>query len=157
MNRSLSTHFSSQTCEWSTPDDLFAELDAVFHFDLDACATAENAKCARYFTKEDDTLRQRWRGTVWMNPPYGREIGHFMRKAFEESRQGATVVCLVPARTDTAWWHRYARKGQVIFLRGRLRFGNASASAPFPSAIVIFWGGRLGVAVRPSPCTHVEP
>jgi len=83
-----------------------------------------------------------------MNPPYGRAIAAFLRKAHEESLSGATVVCLVPSRTDTAWWHRYARQGQIIFLRGRLRFGEARASAPFPSAIVIFWGGRLGNAIR---------
>jgi phage N-6-adenine-methyltransferase len=142
-------HFSSRTSDWSTPDHLFAELNEVFHFDLDACATASNAKCGRYFTKEQDALKQSWRGTVWMNPPYGREIALFMRKAYEESLAGATVVCLVPSRTDTQWWHRYARRGQIIYLRGRLRFGGAETSAPFPSAVVIFWGGRLGRAVRP--------
>lgn len=147
-NDRLAVHFSSACDEWATPDDLFAELDDIFHFDLDACASAGNAKCKRYFSVEDDALRQRWRGTVWMNPPYGRRIGAFMQKAFEESKLGATVVCLVPSRTDTTWWHRYARQGQVIFLRGRLRFGGATSSAPFPSAIVIFWGGQLGHAVR---------
>lgn len=147
MNR-LDVHFSQRSDEWSTPSDLFAELDAIFHFDLDACASPANAKCDRYFTREQDALRQTWCGTVWMNPPYGRKIAAFMRKAFEASLLGATVVCLVPARTDTAWWHRYARQGQVIFLRGRLRFGGAESSAPFPSAIVIFWGGRLGEATR---------
>ncbi len=150
MKRSLAAHFSSETVEWSTPHDLFAELNAVFRFDLDACATAANAKCPRYFTKSDNALAQPWSGTVWMNPPYGREIEAFMRKAYEESLAGATVVSLVPARTDTSWWHRYARKGQVIFLRGRLRFGGSTSSAPFPSAIVIFWSGKLGAAIRPA-------
>ncbi len=146
----LAVHFSSACDEWATPDDLFAELDDIFHFDLDACASACNTKCTRFFSKEQDALRQRWQGTVWMNPPYGRRIGAFMQKALDESKLGATVVCLVPSRTDTVWWHRYARQGQIIFLRGRLRFGGASASAPFPSAIVIFWGGQLGRAVRSS-------
>jgi phage N-6-adenine-methyltransferase len=150
MRRDLSAHFSSDSAEWSTPDDLFRELDEVFHFDLDACASASNCKCERYFSKDDDALVRSWQGTVWMNPPYGRHIERFMRKAYEESIRGATVVCLVPARTDTAWWHRYARKGQVHFLRGRLRFGGAASSAPFPSAVVIFWSGALGVASRPS-------
>ena len=86
-----------------------------------------------------------------MNPPYGREIAGFMRKAYEESLVGATVVCLVPSRTDTEWWHRYAKRGQIILLRRRLKFGGATSSAPFPSAIVIFWGGRLGQAIRPEP------
>lgn len=144
-----SIHFSTGNVEWSTPDELFGELSGIFHFDLDACASPANAKCPRYFTKEQDALRQSWRGTVWMNPPYGREIADFMRKAYEESLGGATVVCLVPSRTDTGWWHRYAKRGQVIHLRGRLKFGGAPSSAPFPSAIVIFWGGRLGDATRP--------
>ena len=77
-----------------------------------------------------------------MNPPYGREIGKWMRKAYESSLYGATVVCLVPARTDTAWWHDYAMKGEVEFVRGRLKFGGSKASAPFPSAIVTFWAAR---------------
>jgi len=150
MRTGLQVHFSSASADWATPDDLFAELDTIFHFDLDACASPENAQCARYFTKDDDALRQRWTGTVWMNPPYGREINAFMSKAYEESLRGSTVVCLVPSRTDTAWWHKYARRGQVVFLRGRLKFGGARHSAPFPSAIVIFWSGRLGEATRPA-------
>jgi len=148
MSSRLDVHYSSRTDEWSTPDDFFAELNETFHFDLDACASPRNAKCARYFTREQDALQQRWQGKVWMNPPYGREIAAFMRKAYEESLLGATVVCLVPSRTDTQWWHRYAMRGQIIYLRGRLRFGGAETSAPFPSAIVIFWSGRLGHAVR---------
>lgn len=149
MASRLDVHFSSRNDAWSTPDDLFVEINDIFHFDLDACASTTNAKCSQFFTKEDDALEQRWRGTVWMNPPYGREISAFMRKAYKESLLGATVVCLVPSRTDTDWWHRYAKRGQIIYLRGRLKFGGAETSAPFPSAIVIFWGGRLGHAVRP--------
>ncbi len=149
MAPQLAVHFSSRSAEWSTPDDLFAELNDIFHFDLDACASPANAKCASFFSKEQDALQQRWSGVVWMNPPYGREIAAFMRKAYEESLLGATVVCLVPSRTDTDWWHRYAKRGQIIYLRGRLKFGGAVTSAPFPSAIVIFWGGCLGRATRP--------
>ncbi len=148
MSDRLSVHFSSRMTEWSTPDDLFAELDDIFHFDLDACATSENAKCSKFFSQEEDALCRRWCGRVWMNPPYGRAIAAFMKKAYEESLKGATVVCLVPSRTDTRWWHKYVKRGQVIFLRGRLRFGESSSSAPFPSAIVIFWGGQLGRSVR---------
>ena len=81
-----------------------------------------NAKCPHYFTKEEDALRQRWHGTAWMNPPYGREIAAFMRKAYQESIAGATVVCSVLSCAATDWWHRYAKCGQVIYLRGRLRF-----------------------------------
>lgn len=136
-------HFSSKSGEWSTPQDLFDDLNAIFHFDIDVCATPANAKCRQYFTKADDGLKQKWVGTAWMNPPYGRQIKGFIKKAYESSLEGATVVCLVPARTDTRWWHEYVTKGHVIFLRGRLKFGNGPYSAPFPSAIVIFWGGVL--------------
>ena len=148
IERRLAVHFSSASEDWATPADLFVELNDVFHFDLDACASSDNAKCPRFFSLDDNSLDQPWRGTVWLNPPYGRKIGEFIKKAYEESCRGATVVCLIPSRTDTAWWHRYVKHGQVIFLRGRLRFGGASTSAPFPSAIVIFWGGQLGRAVR---------
>lgn len=131
-------HFSSETCLWATPQAFFDTLNAEFGFETDVCALAENAKCPRYFTPEMDGLAQEWRGVCWMNPPYGREIGAWMRKAFESSKAGATVVCLVPARTDTAWWHDYARQGEVRFVRGRLKFGGHANSAPFPSAVVVF-------------------
>lgn len=133
-----SVHFSSATCEWATPQDLFDELDAQYRFELDVCATPENAKCARYFTRDDDGLAQTWEGICWCNPPYGREIGRWVRKAWEAAQAGATVVCLVPARTDTTWWHEYASKGEIVFLRGRVKFGEAAAGAPFPSALVAF-------------------
>jgi phage N-6-adenine-methyltransferase len=97
-----------------------------------------NAKCARFFTVADDGLSQPWAGKVFMNPPYGRTLGLWMEKAYQASLDGALVVCLVPARVDTAWWQDYARRGYVHFLRGRLKFGAATNSAPFPSAIVIF-------------------
>ena len=131
--------FSSRTEEWATPHDLFAVLDAEFGgFELDPCATSENATCPRFYTRTDDGLARPWSGRVFMNPPYGRTIGAWMAKALEESRRGSLVVCLVPARTDTAWWHDYAAGGEVRLLRGRLRFGNAGHSAPFPSAVVVF-------------------
>jgi phage N-6-adenine-methyltransferase len=129
---------SSESCEWETPRLYFEMLDSLYQFDLDVCATKENAKCKRYFTKEQDGLKQKWEGSCWMNPPYGREIVAWMKKAYESSLEGATVVCLVPARTDTAWWHDYAMKGKITFLRGRLKFGGAKHNAPFPSAIVVF-------------------
>ena len=133
--------FASDRMDWETPQSLFDELDAEFHFALDVCATDANHKAPAWYTPKVDGLKKRWRGVCWMNPPYGREIGKWMRKAYAESRDGATVVCLVPARTDTAWWHDYAIKGEVRFLRGRLRFVGAKNCAPFPSAIVIFRGG----------------
>jgi len=132
-------HFSCATVEWETPQSLFDELSWIYGgFTLDPCATPQNAKCTRYFTREDDGLRQRWEGKVFVNPPYGREIDRWVRKAFESSQGGALVVCLLPARTDTRWWQDYARRGHVWFLRGRLKFGNARNAAPFPSAIVTF-------------------
>jgi phage N-6-adenine-methyltransferase len=132
-------HFSSATDEWATPQLLFDELDHIFGgFTLDPCATPENAKCTHFFTRADDGLAKPWTGKVFMNPPYGREIGKWMRKAWEESLKGTLVVCLLPARVDTRWWHEYARKGHVYFLQGRLKFGSARNSAPFPSAIVTF-------------------
>lgn len=135
MNKAL---FSSATDLWETPQWLFDRLNDQYHFELDVCALPENAKCDRYFTPEQDGLQQEWTGVCWMNPPYGREIGKWVRKAYESAQAGATVVCLLPARTDTAWWHDYVMHGEITFLRGRLKFGNSKNSAPFPSAIVVF-------------------
>jgi phage N-6-adenine-methyltransferase len=134
-----SIHFKSQTDEWSTPRDFFNKLDMEFGpFDLDPCATPENAKCSRFFTRQQNGLNQKWIGKVWMNPPYGREIGKWISKAYESSLTGALVVCLVPARTDTAWFQDFAMRGEIRFIRGRLKFGGSKNSAPFPSAIVVF-------------------
>jgi phage N-6-adenine-methyltransferase len=134
---SLGVHGSSERHDWETPQDLFDELDAEFGFDLDVCATAETAKCARYLTPADDGLAQPWRGTCWMNPPYGSAIGDWVAKAAASAREGATVVCLVPARVDTGWWWDHCRHGEVRFLRGRLRFDGGGTGAPFPSAVVV--------------------
>ena len=130
--------FTSSSDLWATPIEFYKKLNAVYCFTLDVCATEENAKCANYFTKEMDGLQQEWTGSVWMNPPYGREIIKWMKKAYESSLKGATVVCLVPARTDTRWWHDFAIKGEITFIKGRLKFGDSKNSAPFPSAIVVF-------------------
>lgn len=129
---------TSNSSTWATPPKLFADLDREFGFTVDVCALPENAKCERYFTPDQDGLKQEWKGVCWMNPPYGREIGTWMRKAYESSKQGATVVCLVPARTCSAWWHDYAMKGTVRFIRGRVKFVGSKWNAPFPSAIVVF-------------------
>lgn len=134
----MSVHFSSKTDLWATPQPFFDRLDARYHFTLDVCATADNAKCTQFYTERDNALRLPWHGVCWMNPPYGRTIGHWMRKAFDSFNEGATVVCLVPARTDTNWWHDYAVKGQIEFIKGRLKFGGHQNSAPFPSAVVAF-------------------
>lgn len=127
--------------ERETPQELFDKIDAEFHFTLDACATKENAKCSRFYTKEDNALIQEWHGVVWMNPPYS-QTGVWMAKAYQESLRGATVVCLVPSATDTAWWHEYATKGEIRFLRGRVKFVGSKGNAPFPSALVIFRAGE---------------
>ena len=134
----MSVHFSSKTDLWYTPQDFFKKYDDVYKFETDVCATDDNAKCAKYYTEEMDGLSQEWRGVCWMNPPYGRTISKWMKKAYESSLSGATVVCLVPARTDTGWWHNYAMKGDVEFIKGRLKFGGSKNSAPFPSAVVVF-------------------
>lgn len=132
-------HFSSKSNEWETPQHIFDELDNKYHFTLDVCATKENAKCEKYYTIENDGLKQDWQGVCWMNPPYGREIGKWIKKSHESSLLGAIVVCLIPSRTDTSWWHDYIQPhAEVKFIRGRLKFSNSKNSAPFPSAIVIF-------------------
>ena len=137
-----SVFFSSQSDDWETPHWLFQELDREFHFTLDPCATPANAKCKQFYTKEDNGLTKDWTGVVFLNPPYGRNVGKWIRKAYFESQRGVTVVCLLPARTDTVWWHRYCLKGEIRFLKGRVKFGGAKNSAPFPSVIVIFKGQR---------------
>ena len=136
--------FTSNTDLWATPQDFFDRWDAIYHFTLDVCALPENAKCERYFTPEQDALKQDWTGVCWMNPPYGRGIGAWVRKAYESAQNGATVVCLLPARTDTAWWHDYCMHGDITFVRGRLKFGGSKNGAPFPSAVVVFDGRKYG-------------
>jgi phage N-6-adenine-methyltransferase len=133
-------HFSSATDEWPTPSDFFAELNRRYRFTLDPCATPENATCPTFFTREQDGLRQDWGAhRVFCNPPYGRVIGKWVRKCFEASQRGALVVLLVPARTDTRWFHNWVRgKADVEFIRGRLRFGDAKTGAPFPSMLAVY-------------------
>jgi len=132
--------FSSKTEEWETPQDIFDELNEIFKFTLDPCATDQNAKCDSYFTKEDDGLAQDWGGhRVFMNPPYGREIKKWIEKAHDEAEKPNTiVVCLLPSRTDTKWFHKWCVEGDIWFIEGRLKFGGAKNSAPFPSMVVIF-------------------
>ena len=128
--------FSSATDLWETPQDFFDILNDEFHFDIDVCALPENAKCGKFYSPEDDGLSKNWGGTCWCNPPYGRKIGEWVKKASESN---ATVVMLLPARTDTKWFHDYIyHKTEIRFIKGRLKFGNSKNSAPFPSMIVIF-------------------
>jgi len=134
--------FSSSDMNWSTPQHFYDMLDERFGFDLDPCATQENAKCKEYYTKEDDGLTKSWgrNKKVFVNPPYGKDIKKWIKKAYEESRQhGSIVVMLLPARTDTSYWHDYCMKAaEIYFIRGRLKFGGAKTGAPFPSAVVVF-------------------
>lgn len=138
----MRVHFSSETDDWATPAAFFDRLNSEFNFTLDPCANEDNAKCDRYFTKEDDGLSRDWSGeTVFMNPPYGRAIADWIRKAYEESRAGTTVVALIPSRTDTRYWHEYVMKAtEIRFVKGRLKFGDGRNSAPFPSAVVVWRG-----------------
>lgn len=159
---------SSKTDLWETPQELFDHYDKIFHFQTDVCALPQNAKCKHYFTPQEDGLKQNWTGVCWMNPPYGNPeypcranckkkkckdrgccnhkykpgIIDWVKKAYESSLGGATIVCLLPSRTDTEWWHEYVMKGEIEFKKGRVRFidedGNTKMPAPFPSAIVIF-------------------
>jgi site-specific DNA-methyltransferase (adenine-specific) len=134
-------HFSSEAQDWETPRYIFAALNTEFGFTVDACATADNAKLERYWTEKDNGMAQDWSDEiVWMNPPYNR-AEEWMRKAWQESRRGATVVCLVYARTDSAWWHKYAMKAEIRLFAQRLKFkkgGKRSDVAPWASALVIF-------------------
>ena len=136
--------FSSKSSEWGTPPDFFDALHREFAFSLDACALPQNAKCRYYFTPQQDGLKQRWRGACWCNPPYGREVGKWIEKAIQSAREGATVVCLLPARTDTRWWHEMVLPcaTEIRFVRG-LRFqdsgGRSSVhTARFASVLVVF-------------------
>ena len=141
--------FSSATDMWETPQDLFDAINAVFKFDVDVCASAENNKCKEYYTLEVDGLKQSWEGMCWMNPPYGRNVtDKWVQKAYESAREGATVVCLLPARTDTIYWHEYCAKGEVLLIKGRLKFGNSKDSAPFPSALVVFRPNLLDTGIK---------
>ena len=139
MNTALM--FSSETDMWATPQDFFDKMNEEFNFELDVCAVEGNAKCDRYFTPEMDGLKQEWHGACWMNPPYGREIGKWVKKAYEtcHTHTHTVVVCLLPSRTDTKYFHEYIYgKAEIRFIKGRLKFGDSKNSAPFPSMVVIF-------------------
>ncbi|MCL2650773.1 MAG: phage N-6-adenine-methyltransferase [Candidatus Azobacteroides sp.] len=139
MNKVL---FSSQNNDWSTPQAFFDKLNEEFHFTLDACALPENAKCKLYFTPEMDGLSRSWSDhTAFVNPPYGKQIAAWVEKCYHEScKENTKVVLLIPARTDTVYFHRfiYKKAEEIRFIKGRLKFGNAKNSAPFPSMVVIY-------------------
>lgn len=132
--------YSSRSEEWTTPQDFYDKLNKEFDFTLDPCATDENHKTSLYFTKEQDGLAQDWGTyTVFCNPPYGKQISRWCFKARSSAQGGATVVLLVPSRTDTRWFHEHVYgKAELRFVRGRLKFGDGKQSAPFPSLIAIY-------------------
>ena len=139
--------YSSKSDDWTTPDDFYKKLDNEFHFDLDPCASDENHKCDTYFTKFQDGLSKDWGGYhVFCNPPYS-EISKWVSKCFYESRKDNTVVVLlIPARTDTRYFHDYIyHRTEIRLVKGRLKFGDGKNSAPFPSMIVIFRGAKTDV------------
>jgi phage N-6-adenine-methyltransferase len=140
---------------WETPQDFFDKLHREFNFTIDVCANKENNKLDIYYSEEDNALEKDWGGNVcWMNPPYGREISKWVKKAFEESKRGTTVVCLIPSRTETKWWWNYCMKGEIRFIKGRLKFKGRNTKgelvnypATFGCAVVIFKGIDLNQGV----------
>ena len=133
---SMEVHYSSKTDLWETPQSFFDELNREFHFETDVCALPENAKCDKFYTPDQDGLKQDWSGVCWCNPPYGRQIGKWVEKA---AKSNATVVMLLPARTDTKWFHDWILPfAEIRFVKGRLKFGKAAHNAPFPCMVVIF-------------------
>ena len=137
----------AKTVEWGTPPDLFEEFDREFHFTLDPCASVENAKCAKFYTKEDDGLSKSWAGErVFMNCPYGKEASNWIAKAYFESQYAEVIVGLLPARTDVRWFHDFVyKKAEVRFLKGRVKFvgrDGKAGTATFPSIIIVWRPSR---------------
>lgn len=132
--------FKAQSQEYETPDYIFAPLDQEFHFTLDVAASIENAKCRLYFNKKEDGLSQDWGSNIcWMNPPFGREMKKWVKKAYESSLKGATVVCLLPVRSNTIWWHDYCMKGELRFIKGEVKFKGQSRGLWLPLCIIVFF------------------
>jgi len=135
-------HFSSKNSEWETPWALYVEIKSRYRFDfnLDVCASAETTKCDTFFDQDRNGLNQDWHGICWMNPPYGRDISKWVKKASEEFMRGTcSIVALLPSRTDTKWFHEYVVPyAEVILIRGRIKFEGAKNSAPFPSMLAIY-------------------
>ena len=124
-----------------TPKYLFDKISSIFNFSLDVCALPENAKCENYYTPKDDGLSKPWMGGVWCNPPYGREISSWVKKAYEESQKeyNSFVLMLLPARTDTKWWWDWVQgKATLFFIKGRVKFGDHNVGAPFPSVLALY-------------------
>jgi phage N-6-adenine-methyltransferase len=138
-NKKIDVHFSSKSDNWSTPQYVYDQLSNDYGpFILDVCADEQNAKCENYIDEEMDGLKTEWYGKCFMNPPYS-SVSDWMEKAYKESLRGVMTVCLVPARTDTKWFHKYVMEADVVeFIQGRIKFGDSTNSAPFPSMVVVF-------------------
>lgn len=138
----MKVHYSSNSNEWATPQEFFDLLDTEFNFTLDPCSTKHNAKCKKFYTREDDGLSKSWADEVaFVNPPYGNEIKYWVEKSYLESKLPNTItVMLIPSRTDTRYWHDFIfpYASEIRFVKGRLKFGDGKGSAPFPSAVVVF-------------------
>jgi len=141
---------ASGKTDWETPQAFFEQVNVHFHFEIDVCASKQNAKCSKYFTAEKDGLQQKWEGTCWCNPPYGRGIEEWLYKAWQSSKSGATVVCLVPGNTSTRWWHDcvVGKAACVYFVQGKVQFVGAAQGAPFSSALVVFAQDHKDLGVR---------
>jgi len=134
--------FKSTNQTWETPDDLFTRLHKQFHFTCDVCASLDNTKCRKFYSEENSCLNKTWTGVCWMNPPY-RDMKKFIKKAYDE-RHNAITVCLIPARTNTNWWHNYCMQGEVYFICGRPKFKGCIHGLPQPLALVVF-GRKSGI------------
>jgi site-specific DNA-methyltransferase (adenine-specific) len=154
--------FSKKSDEWATPRPLFDWLNSTFQFTLDACATASNCKCDRFYSKVDNGLSQSWAGErVFLNPPYS-EVGKWVEKAYREAQDGATVVCLTAARVDTRWFQDFVlgKANEIQFLPGRVTFmrdGQPPNTAPFPSVIIVFRPPPKRSSLRLSPVCERSP
>jgi phage N-6-adenine-methyltransferase len=135
----IKNRFEAKSVEYETPDSIFAPLNNEFGFTVDVCATQENKKVTQCYTKAENGLEKKWEGVCWCNPPYGREMPQWIRKAYQTAQSGmGTVVMLIPARTNTTWWHDLCMRGEIRFLKGRPKFNNGKHGLPFPLALVIF-------------------
>lgn len=137
----LEKQFESATVEWPTPQDIYEPLFAEFGFTLDVAANSSNAKCKQFFDKETNGLAQKWSGVCWCNPPYGKDLKNWVKKAAIETWHGVTTVMLIPVRSNTVWWHQYCLPfGEIRFVKGRPKFGNAKEGLPWPLAVIVFRG-----------------
>ena len=136
MSDFTENRFKSKNQTWETPDDLFKKIDDMFHFTKDVCASSDNSKCELFWSDEDSCLDKKWDGVNWMNPPY-KNMKQFIKKAYDE-RDNAVTVCLIPARTNTNWWHEMCMKGEVYFIQGRPKFKGCIHGLPQPLALVVF-------------------